>query len=73
MKERLVDVLLIALPQNLPPGHEQQGPRPAIVVGLPHQLGKPRYPMLLVDHAGRNVGKRESLPLPHYSRRNCGT
>lgn len=51
MKKRKVkhgDLLLVSLPQHIPPGHEQEGLRPAIVVGLPEKLGVPRYPTLLV-------------------------
>ncbi len=40
------DVLLIALPTQQPPGREQAGRRPAIVVGLPR--GQLRYPMIWV-------------------------
>ena len=36
------------LPQHRPPGHEQQGLRPVIVIGLPNKLGAPRYPTILV-------------------------
>ncbi len=51
------DVLLIALPQNVPSGHEQVGVRPAIVVGLPNQLGKPRFPMLFVVPLTSQIGE----------------
>ncbi len=47
MKEhpiKIGDVLLVALPRHFPLGHEQEGMRPSIVVGLPRRLGKPRYP-----------------------------
>jgi len=29
------DVLLVNLPSHVPPGHEQQGRRPVVVVGIP--------------------------------------
>ena len=32
----------------MPPGREQIGVRPAIVLGLPEQLGRPRFPVVLV-------------------------
>ena len=32
----------------MPPGREQIGVRPAIVLGLPERLGKPRFPVVLV-------------------------
>lgn len=40
------DVLLIALPSHDPKGHEQEGLRPAIVVGIPR--GPVRYPVVIV-------------------------
>jgi mRNA interferase MazF len=42
------DILLISLPSHAPPGHEQEGMRPAVVVGLPERAGEPRYPTVLV-------------------------
>jgi mRNA interferase MazF len=42
------DILLILLPTHAPPGHEQEGVRPAIVVGLPERAGQPRFSTLLV-------------------------
>lgn len=40
------DVVLVALPQNRPQGREQQGLRPAIVVGIPP--GETRYLVVVV-------------------------
>ncbi len=51
------DVLLVALPEHTPRGHEQHGVRPAIVVGLPDKLGKPRFPMLIVTPLTTQTGK----------------
>lgn len=42
------DVLLARLPQLVPPGIEQSGIRPVVVVALPDALGVPRYPMIVV-------------------------
>jgi mRNA interferase MazF len=42
------DVLNIRLPSQNPQGREQEGMRPAIVVGLPEQVGKPRFPVIFV-------------------------
>ena len=42
------DILLISLPSHAPRGHEQEGLRPAVVVGLPERAGDPRYPTVLV-------------------------
>ncbi len=44
----LGDILLVALPTQEPRGHEQEGLRPAVVVGLPERVGTPRYPFSLV-------------------------
>ena len=35
-------------PKHLPPGQEQQGRRPAVVVGLPGDVGASRFPMVVV-------------------------
>jgi len=40
------DVILISLPTHNPKGHEQEGIRPAIVVGVPK--GAVRYPVIIV-------------------------
>ena len=44
----LGDLIAAAIPKRVPQGHEQEGPRPAIVVGLPDWLGPGRYPLALV-------------------------
>lgn len=45
---KLGDVIVARLPQQVPNGREQEGYRPAVVVGLPQRAGTGRYPMLLV-------------------------
>ena len=50
------DLLTVALPRHVPPGHEQHGPRPVIVIGLPERLGTPRFPMLLVVPITTQIG-----------------
>ncbi len=42
------DVLLVALPSKVPSGHEQEGRRPVVVVGLPDVLRSLRFSMLVV-------------------------
>ena len=42
------DIVMAHFPAHVPPGHEQQGYRPAIVVGLPQTLGRPRFPTVFV-------------------------
>lgn len=45
---RLGAVFLAHFPEHDPQGREQEGPRPAVVVGLPTNAGRPRYPVLLL-------------------------
>lgn len=53
----LRDVLLVQLPKRDPKGHEQEGTRPVIVVGLPDTLGKTRFPILVVVPLTTQIGK----------------
>lgn len=48
MKPREGMVLWVELGRRLPPGHEQEGRRPALLVGVPSRIGQPRFPILLV-------------------------
>lgn len=41
-------VFLAQFPEHDPRGREQEGPRPAVLVGLPTHAGRPRYPVLLL-------------------------
>lgn len=41
-------VLQVNLGHRLPPGHEQSGLRPVLVIGVPALAGKPRFPLLIV-------------------------
>lgn len=42
------DVVTAAIPERVPSGHEQEGVRPAVVVGLPDRLGPGRFPVVVV-------------------------
>lgn len=42
------DILRVQFPAQRPPGHEQMGTRPAVVVGIPDRAGSPRFPCLVV-------------------------
>jgi mRNA interferase MazF len=42
------DVISAVFPEHVPGGHEQQGRRPAVVVGVPELLGEPRFEVLIV-------------------------
>jgi mRNA interferase MazF len=41
-------VFVANFPEHDPNGREQEGPRPAVVVGLPTNAGRPRFPVLLL-------------------------
>lgn len=45
---RVGDVLFAAIPENVPPGVEQQGPHPAVVVATPASVGPQRYNVLVI-------------------------
>ena len=45
---KIGDVLTASFPEQTPQGREQEGYRPAIVVGLPNYLGSPRFPVIIV-------------------------
>lgn len=49
------DVVLVSLPSHQPKGHEQEGRRPAIVVGIP--TGVVRYPIILVAPLTTQIGE----------------
>ncbi len=51
------DVLLLALPDQKPQGHEQEGKRPVVVVGLPSRVGAVRYPLLIIAPLTTITGK----------------
>lgn len=42
------DVVTAHFPTHDPAGHEQEGYRPAVVVGLPARLGRPRFPLVIL-------------------------
>ena len=42
------DILTASFPEQTPQGKEQEGYRPAIVVGLPNYLGSLRFPVIIV-------------------------
>ena len=41
-------MVIAYFPQHQPPDHEQEGLRPAIVMGLPGRVGQPRYPVVFL-------------------------
>ncbi|MBD2545766.1 MULTISPECIES: type II toxin-antitoxin system PemK/MazF family toxin [Planktothricoides] len=42
------DIVTARFPQQNPQAHEQEGQRPAIVVGLPNRVGNPRFPLVIL-------------------------
>jgi len=51
------DVVTVQFPSQVPRGKEQEGFRPAIVVGLPSRLGKLRFPLVVVVPMTTNRGQ----------------
>ncbi len=41
-------VFYIAFSKHVPPAHEQEGKRPAIIVSIPSDHGEPRFPVFIV-------------------------
>ncbi len=52
------DVITASFPQSDPEGREQEGLRPAVILGLPHTIGKPRFDLVLV--APMTTGKKQT-------------
>ena len=51
MTERVLrhgDVVTVAFPEQIPQGREQEGYRPAIIVGVPERIGIPRFRLVVV-------------------------
>jgi mRNA interferase MazF len=65
-KEILVvgDVISALFPEHVPGGREQQGYRPAVVVGIPERLGLPRFEVLIVVPMTADRGQRWSERSP---------
>ena len=42
------DIITALFPSHKPPNREQEGYRPALVVGIPKKVGIPRYDMIIV-------------------------
>jgi mRNA interferase MazF len=48
------DIVLVTLPSHQPHGREQEGQRPAIIVGIPQ--GKVRYPIIVIAPLTTQIG-----------------
>ncbi|MBD0344169.1 MAG: type II toxin-antitoxin system PemK/MazF family toxin [Coleofasciculus sp. Co-bin14] len=58
------DIVTARFPQQDPQGREQEGYRPAIVVGLPNQLGVLRFPLIIVIPMTTDRGQAWTLASP---------
>lgn len=52
------NVVSALFPAHQPGGHEQEGYRPAVVVGLPERLGDPRFGVLIAAPITTDRGQR---------------
>ncbi len=70
------DVVSALFPVHRPGGHEQEGYRPAVVVGLPERVGTPRYGVLILSPmtTDRRQGWAERSPAlyPRYAAGTAG-
>lgn len=66
------DVISAFFPEHVPGGREQQGLRPAVVVGMPEPLGQPRFDVLVVvpmtTDRGQEWSKRSPALYPRLAK-----
>ncbi|MEX2535440.1 MAG: type II toxin-antitoxin system PemK/MazF family toxin [Trueperaceae bacterium] len=68
------DVVTVLLPERTPQGHEQEGRRPAAVVGLPDRLGPARSSVLVIVPFSRYQSQPWADAAPErYPRFEAGT
>ncbi len=68
MTERILqvgDIVTAKFPSQLPSGREQEGFRPAIIVGLPIRLGKLRFPLIFVVPMTTDRGQEWAINSPN--------
>ncbi|MBD2514465.1 type II toxin-antitoxin system PemK/MazF family toxin [Nostoc sp. FACHB-973] len=58
------DIVTARFPQQNPQGREQEGYRPAIVVGFPNRLGIPRFSLIIVIPITTDKGQTWALTSP---------
>lgn len=58
------DIVSAVFPDHSPGGHEQQGRRPAVVVGTPDALGPVRFSMVVLVPLTRDRGQDWALANP---------
>jgi mRNA interferase MazF len=70
------DLITARFPEHRPPGHEQQGYRPAVIVGLPERLGLPRFPLVMVvpltSYRSQDWAERAPELYPRLAARTAG-
>jgi mRNA interferase MazF len=70
----IADIVIASFPDHQPPGREQQGSRPAIVVGFPAKVQPPRYPVVLVVPITSDKGQLWATKSPRlYPKLKAGT
>ena len=55
-KLKIGDIIEVTYPRKVPKGHEQEGRRPAIVIGIPEKVGVTRYPIVITIPLTTNLG-----------------
>jgi mRNA interferase MazF len=65
------DIVIIALPDHRPRGHEQQGTRPVVIVGIPE--GETRYLMIMIAPLTTQTGSWSTNNANLYPRLESGT
>jgi mRNA interferase MazF len=58
------DIVTARFPQQNPQGREQEGYRPAIVVGFPNRLGRPRFSLIVVIPMTTDRGQTWAITSP---------
>lgn len=68
------DIVTARFPEQNPQGREQEGFRPAIVVGFPNRLGTPRFRLIIVIPITTDRGQAWAIASPDlYPRFTAGT
>ncbi len=67
------DVIKVLLPKHSPSGHEQEGRRPALVVGTFTQVGAMRFPMVMIAPMTTQIASWTTQNPSLYPRISSGT
>lgn len=66
------DVVLVDFPIHIPPGHEQQGQRPAVIVASQNEMATTRFSLLVVVPTTTQAGEWVIQNSMLYSRLQAG-